>query len=62
MRVMPFYFFGQDFLTVKKKKPLYDDLREWNERVGGWLTREGIYVHIWLIHNVVQHYKAIIFQ
>ena len=36
-------------------------------RVGGKLTREGIYEYLWLIHIVVcqkpkQHYKAIILQ
>ena len=64
MRVMPSYFFGQEFLTFKKNKTkLYDDLKS---GLGGWLKREGIYVHIWLIHSVIQqkltHYKAIIFQ
>ena len=33
---------------------LCDDLDRWNERVGGRLKRERIYVYIWPIHNVVQ--------
>ena len=36
-------------------------------RVGGRLKRDGVYVHVWLIHVVVrkkptQHCKAIILQ
>ena len=42
---------------------LSDDLKGWDRGKGGRLQREGIYVYIWLIHNVLQqklkHYKAI---
>ena len=45
---------------------LSDDLKRWDRGKGGRLQREGIYVYIWLIHNVIQqkleHYKAIILQ
>ena len=47
---------------------LCDDLEEWDARCwGGRLTREEIYVYLYLIHIVVQqkltqHCKAIILQ
>ena len=46
---------------------LCSNLEGWNGRAGRRFTREGIYIYLWLIYDVVQqkltqHCKAIIFQ
>ena len=56
-------FPNDDFLH----EHLCDDLERWNGRVRGRFKGEGIYVYIWLIHDVVQQkwmqcYKAITSQ
>ena len=45
---------GSGCITQEAHPMLCDHLEKWDGVSGGGLKREGVYVHLWLIHIAVQ--------